>query len=100
MQLIEAIIFEPVGCLAEFPVEVFKDIAAQVFSHRTLTSTNGSSAYWELLDILEASAGAKTGRGPIDIEGYESRAARRSRPYDDVVPALSELKSLGLTLIL
>jgi hypothetical protein len=42
MQVIKAILFEPVGCLAEFAPEEFRDIAVNVFHRSPSPGTTGS----------------------------------------------------------
>jgi beta-phosphoglucomutase-like phosphatase (HAD superfamily) len=93
MQPVEGILFEPVGCLAEFPPEPFQDIAASVFGRELEATQSASGIYWQLLNLLEAAPGAK-------MEALELQAAREAVPYEDVVPALSELQGMGVKLIL
>jgi hypothetical protein len=52
MQPIEAILFEPVGCLAEFPADEFNAIAERVLGHPPTSSKSGSEAYWYVLDLM------------------------------------------------
>ena len=87
METIEAILFEPVGCLAEFPAEPFLEIAAQITGRRQ-TSKSGSRAYWHLLNLIESGDGNS-------IAALEIQAVEAAIVYDDVLPALSELKELG-----
>jgi len=61
MQPIEAILFEPVGCLAEFPPEPFHEIAARLFRRRKQHSKSGSRSYWHLLNLVEAAGQQLTG---------------------------------------
>lgn len=78
MQNVEAIIFEPVGCLAEFP---------------------GASSYGELLDKI----GRQAQPNQLDchaLERWEDGAVNQARPYEDVVASLSELQGLGVTLVI
>lgn len=65
---IEGILFEPVGCLAEFPAG-FREI--------TTCFAGGGAA-----------------------EAVEVQAVESARLYEDVVPALSELKSMGIKLLI
>ena len=59
MQLIEAILLEPVGCLAEFPAAPFHEIAARLFvrkfARQKPSSQSGSRSYWHLLNRMEGS---------------------------------------------
>src|SRR5215475_8119747 len=94
MQPIEAILFEPVGCLAEFPPEPFQEIAAQLFGRRRRPSKSGSRSYWHLLNLMEAAGET------CMIEALEMEAAAGASLYEDVSPALSELRSLGVKLLI
>jgi len=42
MQTIEALLLEPVGCLAEFPSAPFHEIAVRVFGRKRKTSSSAS----------------------------------------------------------
>lgn len=87
MQHIEAILFEPVGCLAEFPPEPFDQMAG-----RNKPSTSGSRSYWHLLNLMEHAD------RPWD-EPLEIKVAAQANVYEDVQPALAELKEMGIKLI-
>jgi len=89
MQAIKGILFEPVGCLAEFPPEPFLEIAARLSGRKKQTSSSSSRAYWHLLNLMQAS-------GYNIIEPLEVQAVDGALIYDDVVPALSELKAMGI----
>ncbi len=93
MQIIEAILLEPVGCLAEFPAQPFNEIAAQCFGRKNKPSKSGSRSYWHLLNLMEA-AGSQT------AEALELQAVEQASPYEDVIPALTELKAMGIQLFL
>jgi phosphoglycolate phosphatase-like HAD superfamily hydrolase len=89
---IDAILFEPVGCLAEFPSEPFHEIAARVFSvPKKKPSRSGSRAYWHLLNLMEEAGGTS-------VEELELEAANAASIYEDVLPALSELKKMRIRL--
>jgi phosphoglycolate phosphatase-like HAD superfamily hydrolase len=90
MQPIEAVLFEPVGCLAEFPSEPFQEIAAQLFHRRKQPSKSGSCAYWHLLNFMEAAG--ETGMAPA----LELQAVDEASLYEDVPPALIEIKAMGV----
>jgi beta-phosphoglucomutase-like phosphatase (HAD superfamily) len=90
---IEGILFEPVGCLAEFPPEPFLEIAARLFDRRKKASKSGSRAYWHLLNLMEASGGNV-------VEALEVQAVEGASIYEDVIPALSELKAMGIKLFI
>ncbi len=69
MQIINAILFDPVGSLAEFPPWPFEAIATEVFEHALTGGMSGNQAYWDVLNPLE-------GRGR-PLESWER--ARRLR---------------------
>lgn len=93
MQVIEAILFEPVGCLAEFPAPPFNEIAAQCFGRKNKPSKSGSRSYWHLLNLMQAA-------GNQSVEALELQAVEQASPYEDVIPALTELKAMGIRLFL
>src|SRR2546425_3574216 len=94
MRIIEAILFEPVGCLAEFPADEFNEAAVRLFGRRKSATRSGSRSYWHLLNLSEA------GNNKLDAAALELQAVGGSTLYEDVVPALSELKALGMTQII
>src|SRR2546426_1125966 len=53
MRIIEAILFQPVGCLAEFQPEEFNEIAFRLFDRRKRAGRSGSLSYWHLLNVWE-----------------------------------------------
>ncbi len=79
--------FEPVGCLAEFPPEPFHEIAVRLYGKRGKASRSASRSYWHLLNL-----------GGDTIEALEVQAADGAVIYDDVLPALAELKAMGVKL--
>lgn len=97
MNPIEGILFEPVGCLAEFPAEPFIEIAARVLGRKRKPSRSGSRSYWHLLNLLEASDHALD---DPEIVALECEAVERAGIYEDVLPSLAELETLGVRLIL
>jgi hypothetical protein len=88
MQTIRGILFEPVGCLAEFPAEPFLEIAARLSGGKKKTSRSGSRAYWHLLNLMETSKSDS-------LEALEVAAVDGASLYEDVIPALSELKAMA-----
>jgi len=93
VQAIEAVLFEPVGCLAEFSAEPFLKIIAGLSGGRKKASQSASRCYWHLLNSIESS------NPPLDkAEALELQAAETAMPYEDVVPALTELKGMGIQL--
>ena len=97
MNAIEGILFEPVGCLAEFPAEPFLEIAARVFGRKHKPSRSGSRSYWHLLNLFEASGQVVDDQ---EIVALECEAVEGAAVYEDVPPALAELERLGVRLIL
>jgi beta-phosphoglucomutase-like phosphatase (HAD superfamily) len=92
----EAILFEPVGCLAEFPAEPFQEIAARLFHRRKQPSRSASRSYWHLLNLMESSRASL----PDSIKALEIEAVEGASLYEDVRPALSELKAMGVGLVI
>jgi FMN phosphatase YigB (HAD superfamily) len=89
MRTIEGVLFEPVGCLAEFPPEPFHEIAVRLYGKRGKASRSASRSYWHLLNL-----------GGETIEALEVQAADGAVIYDDVLPALIELKAMGVRLFI
>jgi beta-phosphoglucomutase-like phosphatase (HAD superfamily) len=105
MNRIQAILFEPVGCLAEFPAAPFHEIAGRFFdprkrARRKPPSESGSRSYWHLLNLIEAADAPQFEANRGAIEDLEIQAAATAAVYEDVVPALSELQGMGIRLIL
>jgi phosphoglycolate phosphatase-like HAD superfamily hydrolase len=98
MKIIEALLLEPVGCLAEFPAAPFHEIAVHLFGRKRRASSSASRTYWHLLNLIDA---AET---PFDEEkknvaaALEVEAVDAASIYEDVWPALAELKSMGIRL--
>jgi FMN phosphatase YigB (HAD superfamily) len=91
MEIVKGILFEPVGCLAEFPSEPFHEIAVKLYGKRGKPSRSASRSYWHLLNL-----GGSTILGDNTIEAFEVQAVEGATIYDDVLPALSELKAMGI----
>ena len=100
MQPVEAILFEPVGCLAEFSAEPFHEAAARVFGRKKKPSKSASRCYWHLLNLMEASERKLTQAEIGQIESLELEAVAGASLYEDVVPALAELKAMGIRTLL
>jgi phosphoglycolate phosphatase-like HAD superfamily hydrolase len=97
MQIIDAVLFEPVGCLAEFPAREFDEIAARLFQ-KTAIHSSGSEAFWKLLDLLENRTLSPSEQKLT--EELEVQAVNQIELYEDVLPALSELQGMGIQLFL
>src|ERR1700733_13463461 len=94
MQAIKCILFEPVGCVAEFPSDPFLEIAARLYGGKRHASKSGSRAYWHLLNLMESTC-------RIDmLESLEIEAVERASLYEDVIPALAELKAMDIKLFI
>lgn len=100
MQTIKAVIFDPVGSLAEFPAHCFEDIAARVYDLQDSAADSGSAAYWQLLDVMQASDRPLDPAAIALVEALERKAVDSVELYEDVGPALAELKGMGITLLL
>lgn len=98
MQPVKAILFEPVGCLAEFPPEPFLEIAARLFGRKKKPTRSGSRAYWHLLNLLESHPTELAESDRSVIEDLENEAVDGANVYEDVVPALSQLETMGVHL--
>src|ERR1700674_3342225 len=98
MQIIEGILLEPVGCLAEFPSGPFHEIAVRLFGRKGKASKSGSRSYWHLLNLIEAAAKSLDDQEKGLVEALESEAVAAASVYEDVLPALAELKAMGIRL--
>ncbi|HLK51697.1 MAG TPA: HAD hydrolase-like protein [Bryobacteraceae bacterium] len=94
MQPIRAILFDPVGCLAEFPADPFLEMAARLFARKKKPARSASRAYWHLLNLMEAADDLES------IESLELEAATAATVYEDVIPALAELRSMNVNLLI
>lgn len=98
MQAIEGILFEPVGCLAEFPPEPFLEIAFRLFGRERKPSYSGSRSYWHLLNLMQAAGETLDEAQRALVESLEVEAVGSAGVYEDVAPALSALHSMGIKL--
>lgn len=99
MQIINAILFDPVGHSRKFPSWPFEAIATEVFEHALTGGMSGSQAYRDVLNLLEGRGRPLESRERAAIEAHELKAVAEADAFEDVAPALSELHSLGITLI-
>ena len=100
MQIIQGILFDPVGCLAEFPSEPFNEIAARLFGRKKKPSKSASRLYWHLLNLMEDPDHAPAESDRKLIEKLETQAVEAAVVYEDVIPALSELKAMNIKLVI
>ena len=93
MEKIAALLFEPVGCLAEFRPDGFDQAAHELFGATVDASASGSQAFWRLVDLI--------GRRPQlasspQLEAFEIAAVEQSDVYEDVRPSLEKLRTSGV----
>ena len=96
MDSIKAVLFEPVGCLAEFRPDDFDSAASDLFGASPDPAATGSQAYWRLLGLIEQRQGAIPIEGLVRLQELELRAVVQAELYEDVRPSLEELKALGV----
>src|SRR6266851_6831418 len=104
MQTIQGLLLDPVGCLAEFPSGPFHEIADRVFGRKMPgrkgpASPSGSRSYWHLLNLMEAETPLKGERRNI-AEALEADAVAGASLYEDVLPVLAELRTMGIRLLI
>lgn len=106
MHAVDAILFDPVGALAEFPAAPFQAAAARVFArspaaetHGSVGSVGGSTAYWDLLDLIASCNRSLRPEERATIEAGEVEAVDAALGYEDAPPALEALAGLGVRLI-
>ena len=99
MQTIEALLLEPVGCLAEFPSSPFHEIAFRLFGRKRKDNSSASRIYWYLLNLIDAVETPFDAEQKSVVEELEVEAVDAASNYEDVMPALEELKSMGIQLI-
>jgi phosphoglycolate phosphatase-like HAD superfamily hydrolase len=100
MRTIQGILLEPVGCLAEFPSGPFHEIAVRLFGRKGKASKSGSRSYWHLLNLMEAAQKPLDAGERAFVEALEVEAVDGASVYEDVVPALAELKTMGIQLFI
>src|SRR5258706_527176 len=98
MQTIQGLLLDPVGCLAEFPSGPFHEIAVRLFGRKGKASSSGSRSYWHLLNLMEAAETPLKGERRNIAEALEAEAA--ASIYEDVLPVLSELRTMGIRLFI
>jgi len=99
MRIIEGILFDPVGSLADFPADEFEAIAIHMLGRALTTGASGSHAYWDFVNLLESRGSTLDPDDRAFVEACEIRAVDRAELYDDARPALAELTSLATRLI-
>jgi phosphoglycolate phosphatase-like HAD superfamily hydrolase len=96
MDAIAAVMFEPVGCLAEFRAEEFERAARELFASTADAAASGSQAYWRLLGLLDRAPADRAKKVYGRLEELELAAVEHADGYEDVAPALEKLKSTGV----
>jgi beta-phosphoglucomutase-like phosphatase (HAD superfamily) len=105
MQTIQGLLLDPVGCLAEFPSGPFHEIAVRVFGRKMPgrkgpASPSGSRSYWHLLNLMEAAETPLKGERRNIAEALEAEAVAGASLYEDVLPVLAELRTMGIRLLI
>ena len=98
MESIKALLFEPVGGLAEFRAQDFNSAAVDLFDASPDSDLTGSPAYWALLGLMEQREISV--ESLLRLEAFDLRAVEHADLYEDVRPSLEALKSLGVATIL
>jgi phosphoglycolate phosphatase-like HAD superfamily hydrolase len=98
MQTIEALLLEPVGCLAEFPSAPFHEITVRMFGRKGKASSSASRMYWHLLNLIDSAETQFDAEKKSVAETLEVEAVDAASIYEDVVPAFEELRSMGVRL--
>jgi phosphoglycolate phosphatase-like HAD superfamily hydrolase len=97
MQNIQALLLEPVGCLAEFPSGPFHEIAVRLFGRKGKASPSASRTYWHLLNLMQTAPKFDAEQKCV-AEALEADAVAGANLYEDVRPVLRELQSMGVQL--
>src|SRR5579863_2578946 len=100
MKTIDGLLLDPVGCLAEFPSAPFHEIAVRLFGRKGKPSPSGSRSYWHLLNLMEAAPAPLEGERRSVAEALEAEAVAGASLYEDVLPVLAELRTMGIRLLL
>jgi phosphoglycolate phosphatase-like HAD superfamily hydrolase len=96
LDAIAAVMFEPVGCLAEFRAEEFDVAAREVFGSTEDIAATGSLAYWRLLGLIDRDGGAIVSAKVARLEELELAAVEHAELYEDVRPSLEKLREIGV----
>src|SRR5437667_11622784 len=99
MQTIHGILFEPVGCLAEFSPEPFNEMAILVSGRESKASRSASRTYWHLLNLMETTGMRLSESEIAQMEDLELQAVETASVYEDVVPAVAELGALRVNMV-
>jgi phosphoglycolate phosphatase-like HAD superfamily hydrolase len=93
---IKAVLFEPVGCLAEFRADEFNKASVELLAPTPDAAASGSHAYWRLLGLLAPRWGTLSQAEWERLRGFELEACEHADLYPDVRACLEELKQIGV----
>jgi beta-phosphoglucomutase-like phosphatase (HAD superfamily) len=96
LDAIAAVMFEPVGCLAEFRTEEFNLAARELFGSAGDIAGGGSQVYWRLIGLIDQARGGLAAPGLARLEALELAAVESAELYEDVRPSLEKLRSTGV----
>jgi phosphoglycolate phosphatase-like HAD superfamily hydrolase len=96
MQAIRAVLFEPVGCLAEFRAEEFDRAARDLFGWSGDDAATGSQAYWRLLGLLGDTWSTVSAVNVARLADLEIAAVEHAELYEDVPTSLQKLQATGV----
>jgi beta-phosphoglucomutase-like phosphatase (HAD superfamily) len=96
VEAIAAVLFEPVGCLAEFRADEFNIAARELFAAGNDTPASGSQAYWRLVRLLEPRYEDLPAASRTRLEELELAAVRHAELYEDVRASLQQVRQLGV----
>jgi beta-phosphoglucomutase-like phosphatase (HAD superfamily) len=97
LDAIAAVVFEPVGCLAEFRAEEFNIAARELFASTEDIAATGSQAYWRLIGLIDQAGSAVAVSSLARLDELELAAVERAELYEDVRPSLEKLRSTGVS---
>jgi beta-phosphoglucomutase-like phosphatase (HAD superfamily) len=99
VEAIQAVLFEPVGCLAEFAATDFDAAAVELFAAADAATEDsavpGSRAYWRLMGLIEPRYDNLAAPLAARLEEREVAAVDRAELYEDVRPSLEKLRDAG-----
>ena len=96
MDTIKAVLFEPVGCLAEFRADEFNQASAELLAATPDAPATGSQAYWRLLGLLAPRYATLSKAEAERLQAFELEACEHADLYPDVRACLEELKQIGV----
>jgi len=100
VDVIKALLLEPVGCLAEFRADEFNTAAAELGAAAADAPSTGSLAYWRLIGLIEQQRDGLAAATRARLQELELRAVEHADLYPDVAPALAALRELDVATIL